>query len=440
MNCIFWNIRGIANNSSRAALKNPIKKNSPDFVFITEPWMNFDNFRKAWLNRFDIKLFAFNNRGSLLPNLWCLCKSTLDPVVLDTKDQYVSFTINHLGTVIGFSVIYASTSYLVRRSLWNTLGNVLPNTPWSFIGDFNAIISSAEYKGNHTPSKAPISDFFNWTDVNSLIQVPTLGNPFTWCNGRKGRLRTEKRLDRVICNMDLLDVCHSIKCHTLPKVKSDHYPLLYSINLEKVTFKSQFKFLNMWTKNEDCLRVIEEVWKTKFWGCPMYVLDRKLKLLKARLKDWNKNSFGDITHNVITAESDLRKIQDDIGNFGYTDLLHELEKDAQGKLESALNTEEDFWKEKSRINWQVHGDRNTKFFHTYAKIRRRTSLINSLVIDNQVINDNVVLESHIINHFKNLFNNDFVPQDNQLIRTSIPALVSDLTNNMLTMIPSDEEV
>lgn len=92
-------------------------------------------------------------------------------------------------------------------------------------------------------------------------------------------------MDRAICNMNLLDLCKYVVCQTLPNIYSDHYPLLYTINLEKDTFKSHFKFLAIWTLDEDFSKVIEDVWNTKVFGCLMYVLDRKLKLLKYKLKD-----------------------------------------------------------------------------------------------------------------------------------------------------------
>lgn len=73
----------------------------------------------------------------------------------------------------------------------------------------------------------------------------------------------------------------------------------------------------MWTKNEDCIRVFEDVWKTKFYGCPMFILDKNPKLLKARLKEWNKHTFGDVNIKVKEAEKELKDIQDFIGKFGY---------------------------------------------------------------------------------------------------------------------------
>ncbi|XP_058783229.1 uncharacterized protein LOC131657895 [Vicia villosa] len=274
----------------------------------------------------------------------------------------------------------------------------------------------------HNPSKVPITDFFNLSDSNNLIHLHTLVNPFTWCNGRRGRLRTEKRLDRAICNLNLLDFCKHVVCHTLPKIKSDHYPLLYSINIEKVTFKSNFKFLSMWTLKEEYARIIEEIWNTKVYGCPMYVLDRKLKLLKAKLKYWNKNQFGNVTLNVRNADHTLKEIQRDIGNNGYTDSFQDKESKAQHDLEIALNLEEAFWKEKSRIKW------------------RNTNLISTLVIEDEVVTNQDRLERHIVNHFQKLFNNDKIMHDSDLPRLVIPKLVNDPINDLLTVTPSINEI
>ncbi|KAI5389607.1 hypothetical protein KIW84_075045 [Lathyrus oleraceus] len=140
-------------------------------VFLAEPSMDVNNFPKDWLGKLDLKPFAFNNMLHLLPTLWCLGKSNLSHVVIYSDDQQ-------------------------RKHLWNSLQSRIPNTLCCFIGDFNAIISADEYKGNHWTSSIPMQDFFHWSDSNHYIHIPTLGNKFTWSNGRKGRQLTEKRLDR----------------------------------------------------------------------------------------------------------------------------------------------------------------------------------------------------------------------------------------------------
>lgn len=172
--------------------------------------MDFNHFTKTWLSRLNLKLFATNSRPNLLPNLWCLCNINLDPDILDIDSQHVSFKIVTNGTEFGFSVVYASNSDVVMRSIWLKLSSIMTNIPWSFIGDFNSIISAEEYKHQFIPYKIPINDFHNWSDSNQLIHLPTLDNYFTWCNGRKGRHIVEKRLDRVNPKSDLITSPYSI--------------------------------------------------------------------------------------------------------------------------------------------------------------------------------------------------------------------------------------
>ncbi|XP_058756625.1 uncharacterized protein LOC131629842 [Vicia villosa] len=440
MKSLFWNVRGLANSSSRLALKRLISSNKPDLVFVAEPWMDYNKLPKAWLHNLDLKLFALNQRGDLLPNLWCFCKTNLNPDIISVDDQHVSFTIKLNNTTLCFSAIYASTSYICRRSLWHKLSNVLPNVPWCFIGDFNAIISSDEYRGNHSPSKIPMTDFFNWSNDNHYIHLPTVGNFLTWSNGRKGRNLTEKRLDRAICNTDFLDACCTLVCSTLPRFKSDHFPILLTFEVDKISFKSQFKFLRMWSSHNDCINIIQSSWNVNVTGCPMFILDRKLRILKKNLKTWNNNVFGNVINKVEEAETILKEIQADISSHGYDELRHANEIKAQNDLEMALNVEEEFWKEKTRLNWLVDGDRNTRFFHQYAKIRRKIKVISALRIREDLITDNDILENHIESHFANLFNSRVVLQDNGMIQGIIPSMVDAKTNDLLTLTPSAEEI
>ncbi|KAF1890286.1 hypothetical protein Lal_00013539 [Lupinus albus] len=51
---------------------------------------------------------------------------------------------------------------------------------------------------------------------------------------------------------------------------------------------------------------------------------------------------------------------------------------AQNELLQALVVEEDFWREKTRVNWQVGGDRNTSFFHKVTKITQASKALSTL--------------------------------------------------------------
>ncbi|GAU45776.1 hypothetical protein TSUD_24400 [Trifolium subterraneum] len=145
----------------------------------------------------------------------------------------------------------------------------------------------------------------------------------------------------------------------------------------------------------------------------MFILSHKLKLLKDKLKIWNKESFGNVHDHVNTAAQNLQHIQDQIQQNGHSDALLAEEKVASNAYEEALNRQEIFWQEKVKLNWHLEGDRNTKYFHRLAKIKTSTKAITSLQ-DGE--------------------------HDSLLADDVIPKLVTDEVNDILTMLPSHEEI
>ncbi|XP_058755939.1 uncharacterized protein LOC131629160 [Vicia villosa] len=140
-------------------------------------------------------------------------------------------------------------------------------------------------------------------------------------------------------------------------------------------------------------------------------------------------SFIDDFNAIISAEEyreveNVRKdIQHTISVSGYTQCLQVREAKDQHELEKALILEE-FDKEKANMKWHTDGDRNTRFFHTYARIKRKNNMISSLNFNDVVTTDHNIIENHLVKHFTNLFNK----------------LVKKDTNALLTLIPSAEEI
>lgn len=54
--------------------------------------------------------------------------------------------------------------------------------------------------------------------------------------------------------------------------------------------------------------------------------------------------------------------------------------------------------------------------------------------------DQKVLENHIKQHYKNLFNKNHIKHDTNLISSVILLIVNDRTNEILTMLPTVEEI
>jgi exonuclease III len=157
MLALYWNIRGIANTPSRLALQRMINIHKPDLIFISEPKMNYNHFPPNWLHRLGYRIFSFNNRETLIPNLWCICSIHLNPIIIDSDDQQVSFSINLNNSNLYLSAIYASTSYLKRKDLWHKLSLLQSqfDAPWCYIGDFNVILGAHEHCGTLNPASPP---------------------------------------------------------------------------------------------------------------------------------------------------------------------------------------------------------------------------------------------------------------------------------------------
>lgn len=367
-------------NITKLDLKKLLKLHKPNICFISEPWMNIAKFSMSWLDKQGMKLLCVNNRGTLLPNIWCFCSKNINHVLICSNDQQITLLVDLNGKFFGITGVYASNCLTKRRQLWDTLKNIQDtiNLPWCCMGDFNTILGAHEQRSNYRPSQVAMQDFQNWTDSNNLIHIHTRGADYTWLNGRRGRFNIQRRLDRAICNQDWFNACNLVSCSTLTKLRSDHFPILLEFRNDDIQYSSQFKFMKMWISHTDCINVVKDSCNNNFIGCPMFVLNQKLKHLKTTLKVWTKTTFNDIHVQVKEVTDKVDLIQAEIDSSGVTDELINQEKNAQIQLEKVLEIEETYWQQKSRVNWFSQGDRNTTFFPRMAKIRNASNLITSI--------------------------------------------------------------
>lgn len=75
-----------------------------------------------------------NNRYPLIPSISGLYSDNLNPTILSSSQQHVSFSVVMHNQLIHISVVYASTSHVVRRSLWMELASLQQSYPgpWCF--------------------------------------------------------------------------------------------------------------------------------------------------------------------------------------------------------------------------------------------------------------------------------------------------------------------
>jgi len=99
------------------------------------------------------------------------------------------------------------------------------------------------------------------------------------------------RIDRFLFTSDWEDHFQGMHRVLLPKITSDHFPIM--LQGRDVSVKRPFKFESMWLKVDGFCELVSSFWgELRVSGSPSFVLAKKLNFLKRRLKEWNKDVFG----------------------------------------------------------------------------------------------------------------------------------------------------
>ena len=93
-----------------------------------------------------------------------------------------------------------------RESLWDDLVQIIKDyptiveAPWFLARDFNCICRVNERQGGRIPQVCNMETFNDFIFRAVLIEPPTLGDTWTWCNERQAGARIYERIDRCFTN------------------------------------------------------------------------------------------------------------------------------------------------------------------------------------------------------------------------------------------------
>ncbi|XP_060190706.1 uncharacterized protein LOC132619967 [Lycium barbarum] len=280
------------------------------------------------------------------------------------------------------SLVYAKCDAMQRLALWDSLYCLADGMtdPWLIGGDFNVILNEEEKIGGLPILPQEYEDFAFYINSCDLTEISFKGSPFTWWNGRADRECIFKRLDRMLSNDHLQNWFDHLEVEHLSRTGSDHAPMLLSCNDQTQHFVRPFKFLKFWTEHEDYkkLSIREDIVKVK------------------------------------------EQLFEEMPSYGNRMILQR----AQDKLKSYLHYEEEFWRQIAGFDHFVEGDRNTRFFHSLVKGRRKRTFLKKIKnADGSWLTNVDDIATEVVSFYQKQFTQEADQSDSPLFN-HIPLLVS----------------
>ncbi|KAH7851180.1 hypothetical protein Vadar_008241 [Vaccinium darrowii] len=266
-----------------------------------------------------------------------------------------------------------------------------------------------------------------FVDDCGLVDLGFSGYPFTWRNNRCGDDYVQERLDRVLASPSWCLLYDQASVSHLDTVGSDHSAIL--LNLRSVPAKRRvpFRFDARWVENEEVHEVIRQAWANPVHGSQSFMVVKKIQACRASLSNWKRRKRADSRQIIDDLKARICTLRN--ANVGpQPGVILNLKK----QLKEEWDKEELFWKQKSRVVWLQHGDKNTRFFHTSVMKRRSFNHISGIEDANGVwINDPCGVQSE----FKFYFSGIFTANPHLIIQetvNAIPEKISSTMNRMLT--------
>nr|CAN61071.1 hypothetical protein VITISV_006592 [Vitis vinifera] len=253
-------------------------------------------------------------------------------------------------------------------------------------GDFNATLSQRE-KSSQGSLNGAMRRFAHVIDELELLDLPLQRGVFSWSGGRNNQ--SWARLDRFLVTQSWLDLFRGVVQSRLPRPTSDHFPiLLKGGGLSRGP--SPFRFENMWLKVDGNGEEREGQFR----------LAAKLKVLKEKIKVWNRDVFGRLEVSKSSAIQQVEFWDRVECERGLLERETELKMEAKETFKKWVLLEETHWRQLSRELWLKEEDKNTGFFHRMANAHWRNNSLDRIKINGVELAEEQEVREGIVNAFQ----------------------------------------
>ncbi|KAL7222099.1 hypothetical protein ACSBR1_023919 [Camellia fascicularis] len=238
-------------------------------------------------------------------------------------------------------------------------------------GDFNEIRNIGKRKGC-SRRKRGMKNFNNFIDRMEVTELDMLGRKYIWCNAAEGEKWS--KIDRFLLSPEWL-LMFKFKVWGFPRRVSGHCLVVLMKDTRDWGPRS-FRFINAWVLHPQFISIVMKAWE-----------ETVLKAVKASLKQWNMEVFGDVNHKMKVSEDELYELDLIAKSRDLDDGELVRRRELRKEVLKWSKRKELLWLQKSRLSWTLNGDKNTKFFHSIASGRQNKNSLNSLTVNGNVIED-----------------------------------------------------
>ena len=249
--------------------------------------------------------------------------------------------------------IYSPCDIHNKRLLWDNIKQIKSPASgglWCMVGDFNSIRQPAERMGvcHKAMEDGTSREFNDWIAEMEVEEAPWVGIKFTWFRPN-GTAKT--KLDRFLLSPEWFSKWLGTAQYTLDRNFSNHCPLLLRSKCVDWGPKP-FRILDCWLTDSSFRETVHQSWSSNQqsgWGG--FILKEKIKRLKADIKNWNRDHFGDTLKKYKKIEEDLNKLEEDTIDRPLEPQEVVFRKKLQEELWVAAQSHESLLRQKARSRW-----------------------------------------------------------------------------------------
>lgn len=128
-----------------------------------------------------------------------------------------------------------------------------------------------------------------------------------------------------------------------------------------------------------------------------------MKSTKVALAKWSRVRYGDI-FNQLSVREEIVWFKEDLFVENPTVENREVLQKALTEFKQYIYYKEEYWRQKVVIQWFIEGEKNTRFFHSLVKGRRKKLSVNEIIsTDDHWVEGKELVTAKAISFFQGLF-------------------------------------